>query len=251
MHTSTRLSSADFHYWQHSPNGASPTDFATFCPAYHELDRIGVVSPTLEAGVYHTSYALLALTTAFYDSLRTRGDDFFDYPQHFAFVGAEGGNIGTGNGLLPLDTPKLWHAWSWLDVWPENKWVTAPVTATGMVQHVFDYQINRLFWPRSLKPGANEAALPPHVWKMLRTRLKAVYYYGDGEQAGPADEQIEIRVSPAVDGVVQDSLDLLPAGINSTRPILRTQCYQAVRVEGFLKTFMNSLLDDANKRAVE
>lgn len=237
MHTSTRMSAADFQFWQHGPTGAQPTDFATFCPDYHELDRVGVVSPTLEAGIYQTSYALLALTTAFYDRLRTHSDDFFDYPQHFAFVGVAGTDICTSNGLRTPDTPKLWHAWSWLDVWPDNKWVTAPTTASGMLQRVFDYQINRLFWPRSLKPGANEADLPSHVWRMLRTRLKAVYYYGDAEQSqtGPASEQIEIRVSSAVDTVVEESLALLPEGVNMSRPMYMIQYYNVVRVADFFE----------------
>jgi hypothetical protein len=244
MHTSTRMGVTDFQFWQQGPTGAQPTDFATFCPDYHELDRVGVVSPTLEAGVYQTSYALLALTTAFYDRLRTRGDDFFDYPQHFAFVGAAGTDICTSNGLLAPDTSNLWHAWSWLDLWPDNKWVTAPATATALLQRVFDYQINRLFWPRSLTPGANEATLPPHVWKMLRTRLKAVYYYGDVEptETEPPDEQIEIRVSPAVDAVVQESLALLPEGVEMSQTMVTSQCYTVVRVEDFLKN-MHTLID--------
>lgn len=235
MHTSTRLGAADFHFWRHGPTGVHPTDFAAFCPDYHELDRIGVVSPTLEAGVYHTSYALLALTTAFYDSLRTRSDDFFDYPQHFAFVGAEAGKPCTGNGPLPVDTPNLWHAWSWLDVWPEQKWVTAPVTTAGLLQRVFDYQINRLFWPRRLNTDGTAAALPPYIWKMLRTRLKAVYYYGDLDATQPAQcgEWIELRVAPGVDTIVQESLELLPAGL-SVQPLSMGQCYEQVNVKQFL-----------------
>ena len=197
---------------------------------------MGVVSPTLEAGVYQTSYALLALTTAFYDRLRARGGDFFDYPQHFAFVGAEGDSICTGNGPLPLTKPKLWDAWSWLDVWPANKWVPTPVTATGMLQRVFDYQINRLFWPRSLQPQGNEAALPAYVWKMLRTHLKAVYYYDnfDSNQPQQTGQPVELRVASNVTSVVQESLDRLPAAREFTHPLLLSQCYEVVDVEDFL-----------------
>jgi hypothetical protein len=145
MHTSTRMGAGDFQFWHHTASGARQVDFAAFCPDYHELDRVGVVSPALEDGVLQTSYALLALTTAFYDCLRARylapnpsparldagrvemsmarsqDDGFFDYPQHFAFVGAEGANVYTGSGLLPLSTPQLWDGWSWLDVWPDAK----------------------------------------------------------------------------------------------------------------------------------
>ena len=237
MHTSTRLCATDFQFWRHSPTDSQPANFATFCPDYHELDRIGVVSPTLEAGVHHTSHALLALTTAFYDSLRARGPDFFDYPQHFAFVGAEDDHICTGQGPLLLDTPKLWDAWSWLDVWPANKWVPTSRTATAMLQRVFDYQINRLFWPRGLQPGPAEPALPPYVWQMLRTRLKGVYYYNDIEpnQPVPAVELIEVCAKPGVATLVQESFDRLPEGLCSVLLLSTSQYYAPVNVEDFLQ----------------
>ena len=230
MHTSTRLSATDFQFWHQSSRTSQQTDFGTFCPDYHALDRVAVVSPNLEDGVCQTGYALLALTTAFYDRLRTRSTDFFDYPQHFAFVGAQGTDVCTGNGRLPPDTPKLWHAWSWLDVWPDNKWITAPPTATAMLQRVFDHQINRLFWPRGLKPEQNEATLPDYAWKMLKTHLKAVYYYGDGAQQ--TGERFEIRASPATDALVQESLALLPASLPRIPPT--RQCYEPVSVATFL-----------------
>lgn len=238
MHTSTRLCADDFQVWRHSPTGIEQVDFATFCPGYHELDRVGVVSPTLEAGVYETSYALLALTTAFYDSLRTRGIDFFDYPQHFAFVGAEHDALRTGSGPLSLDTPKLWDAWSWLDVWPANKWIPTPLTATAMIQRVFDYQINRLFWPRSLRPSANEPALPTYVWQMLGTRLKTVYYYGAGQQVhtAPQNIPIELRLSISAGELVQESIGRLPIAIQAINDQRYQQCFAAVNVETFLAT---------------
>ena len=230
MHTSTRLSATDFQFWHQSSRAVQQTDFGTFCPDYHALDRVGVVSPNLEDGVCQTGYALLALTTAFYDRLRTRSADFFDYPQHFAFVGAQGTDVCTGNGRLPPDTPKLWHAWSWLDVWPDNKWITAPPTATAMLQRVFDHQINRLFWPRGFKPEQNEATLPDYAWKMLKTHLKAVYYYGDGAQQ--TGERFEISASPAIDALVQESLALLPTSLIRLPPT--RQCYEPISVATFL-----------------
>lgn len=230
MHTSTRLSATDFQFWHQNSRAVQQTDFGIFCPDYHALDRVGVVSPNLEDGVCQTSYALLALTTAFYDCLRTRSDNFFDYPQHFAFVGAQGTDVYSYSGRLPLDTPKLWHAWSWLDVWPDNKWVTAPPTATAMLQRVFDYQINRLFWPRGLRPQANEATLPDYAWKMLKTHLKSVYYYGDGDQQ--AGQRVEISVTPAIDALVQESYTMLPVALTKIQPT--RQCYEPVSVAAFL-----------------
>jgi hypothetical protein len=238
MHTSTRMQAGDFQFWQHTSNGVYQSDFEAFCPNYHELDRIGIVSPNLEDGVLHTGYALLALTTAFYDRLRTRHADFFDYPQHFAFAGAEAADIHTGSGLLPLNTPDLWRAWSWLDVWPDAKWVSAPATASGMIQRVFNYQINRLFWPRTLQPGPQETPLPDYVWKMLKTSLKTVYLYGESAELTPeaSGERIEISVTPAIEEVIQESISRLPAtvhlpdnGSTSTR-----QVYELVTVQSFL-----------------
>src|SRR5262245_6239866 len=173
MHTSTRLCAEDFHFWRQSPTGAFEVDFAAFCPDYHEQDRVGVVSLALEEGVLHTGYALLALTTAFYDRMRASRMGFFDYPQHFAFVGEEpaiaGGieipQVRAGCSLLPVNTPHLWEAWSWLDVWPDAKWVTAPASSAGMVRRLFDHQINRLFWPRSLQPLEQSDLLPDYLWK--------------------------------------------------------------------------------------
>ncbi len=240
MHTSRRLISSNFQFWQQTSSGAQPVDLALFCPNYHEQDRVGVVSLRLEDGVLQTSYALLALTTAFYDQLRARSTDFFDYPQHFAFVGAEGASVRVGEGLLPLNREKLWDAWSWLDVWPDAKWVPAPATASGMLQRVFEYQINRIFWPRTLKPGPNETPLPSYAWQMLKTSLKAVYYYGEsyGEDAQvTVGEQVEIRVMPEIDEVVQESLDRLPAPVDVTavQRARTVQSYERVGIDEFLE----------------
>jgi hypothetical protein len=276
MHTSTRLSASDFTFWRPTASGDQQIDFATFSPDYHPQDRIGVVSPALEAGVLHTSYALLAFTTAFYDCLRARRVEFFDYPQHFAFVGIQEKNEGkngvkgeatggatmvyagvyAGSELLPLNTPQLWNAWSWLDVWPDAKWVTAEATASALLQRAFDYQINRLFWPRSLKISAGESQLPAHLWRMLNTSLKAVYLYGEGDSPfvnseGDSEtdalggEHFEIRVLAAAQEIVQESVVQLPAPLLITSAPVITQApttpqqYQRVDVQAFLAALQN------------
>ncbi len=240
----------NFQFWQHRAQGSSLRPFTAFCPDYHALDRVGVVSPTLEAGVLATSHALLALTTAFYDCLRSRQVEFFDYPQHFAFVGAEGTAIHTRLGLLPSETPKLWHAWSWLDVWPDAKWVPTPATATDMLRRVFDYQINRVFWPRTLKPAPGETPLPTYAWKMLQTHVKAVYYYEDStdayfdnsEQNSATEvvDRVEIRLTAAVDAVVQESRALLPTGLSPAHPTPASQWFKPVAVADFLATMQGN-----------
>ena len=107
MHTSTRLTAADFQFWQETGAGNQPISFAAFCPNYHELDRVGVVSLRLEDGVCQTGRTLLALTTAFYDRQRAKRRDFFDYPQHFAFVGVTAAGIQFGSTCGPLTNGSL------------------------------------------------------------------------------------------------------------------------------------------------
>ena len=203
MHTSKLLKSLDFQYWQLTDDNRVSIDFKAFCPDYHELDRVGVISPYFEDGILHTGDALLALTTAFYDVLRSQGTDFFDYPQHFAFIGASGDLVHTRGARLPID--QIGTGWGNLDVWPDSKWITAPRSVTGMLKRTFDFQINRLFWPHDFKPRLDETPLPAYARKMLSTRIKTVYYYNT-----PLPN-VEICASQQVADLVQKSIDQLPS----------------------------------------
>lgn len=230
MHTSTRLSSTDFQYYSSDSEKQTQISFAEFCPGYHELDRIGVVSPTLSDGVLHTGRVLLALTTAFYDVQRSKSDEFFDYPQHFAFVGAD--DIDA-----QADEDSLWSAWSWLDVWPNNKWISAPATATGMLQAVFDHQINRLLWPQNLWPSAIEEALPEYAYKMLKTRLKAVCLYGELTNLKTT---IQVHGSIVVEELQGECIERLPH-FDSTNVLTngsRVDKLQQISVDEFIQRLL-------------
>jgi len=234
MHTSNRLTATDFQYWQLTPSGAVQRSFADFCPNYHELDRVGVVSPCLEDGVLYIGRTLLALTTAFYDCHRTRTADFFDYPQHFAFVGGSGQGVQTQSTMIAPNTPELWDAWSWLDVWPDNKWITAPASATGLLQRVFDFQINRLFWPRHLFPAPGEQALPAYIYQMLRTRLKSIYYYTTATPNQAQFPTVEVRVSSAANELWQESITRLPRVLPLQPSDSAVEQFQPVNIDDFL-----------------
>ncbi len=208
MHTSTVLRSSDFHYCRLAQGNRVPADFHTFCPQYHVLDRIGVVSPYLEDGVCSTSYALLALTTAFYDVLRARSETFFDYPHHFALLDANAVGVQTHTGRLPLDRTTMGAPWGGLDVWPESNWITAPGTVTGMLQTVFERQITRLFWPEDFTPTRQETPLPTYVLALLKARLTTVYYYNT-----PAPT-LAVYVTKAVEDLVQRSIARLPQALS-------------------------------------
>ena len=50
-----------------------------------------------------------------------------------------------------------------------------------MLKRVFDWQINRLFWPEDYLPDAEDMSLPTHVQRILRARLRTVYYYNTSQ----------------------------------------------------------------------
>jgi hypothetical protein len=243
MHTSKVLKSSDFQYWRLDIDKPVKVEFNAFCPNYHELDRVGVVSPQLEDGLLYTGYALLALTTAFYDVLRSRLTDFFDYPQHFAFIDVNREGVCTRGGRLPLDKQAMGAPWGGLDVWPDSNWITTSGDVMGVMKKVFDFQINRLFWPQDFKPSQDEVLLPAYVRDMLRARLKAVYYYRS------TSPNLEIRVSQPVEDIVQKSIARVPKVEGTTpgqiQPNRATQSgedkfayierYQQVNVTDFLE----------------
>src|SRR5262245_12100518 len=119
MHTSSLLQASDFRYWRIEAGARVGVDFRSLFPDYHELDRVGVVSLSVEDGVLHAGVVLLALATAFYDRLRARGEPFFNYPQHFALLGGSHGEVQTRSGTVPMTARAISPAWGNLDVWPE------------------------------------------------------------------------------------------------------------------------------------
>ncbi|MFZ1753543.1 MAG: hypothetical protein WBO46_08685 [Caldilineaceae bacterium] len=181
------------------------------------------------------------MTTAFYDCQRARSSDFFDYPQHFAFVGTAYGNAGevdvqTAPRLRAPNMPATWDAWGWLDVWPGNKWITAPPTATGLLQRVFDFQINRLFWPQELLPAAGEPALPAYAYQMLRTRLKSVYFYTTATFDQAHGSVIEVHTTSVANELWQESIGKLPGTDQNPQPLPQTDRLQRVDIDDFLNT---------------
>jgi hypothetical protein len=185
-------------------------DFRSFCPSYDARDRVGVVSPRFEDGILRAGCAVLALTTAFYDVLRSRSQTFFDYPQHFAFIGTRDDMVVTGSTPVAWDDAPLGAAWGNLDVWPDSQWIRSPMTATGMLQKVFDTQISILFWPEDLTPESGEPVLPGYARRMLEARLHHVYYY----RAAECNWTIEGR-QPVID-MVGGSMRHLPQTVSRT-----------------------------------
>ncbi len=244
MHTSRVLAARDFEYWKCGGNGLTSVPFKEFCPDYVESDRTGIVSPCLEDGILHASYAILALTTAFYDAWRARGDDFFIYPQHFAILDVSEKGVNTGSGRLTLDKERLGWPWGNLDVWPDSKWVPSDGSVSGALKKAFDLQINRLLWPESFVPGGRESRLPDYAFKMMRTYLKSVHYYRS------AEPDVEIRARSNVNEVVQTSryrlsqLEGLSAGHSSAADLVEDSRTGHCHVERYRRVESGQFLED-------
>ena len=239
MHTSTVLEAEHFAYFRCSANSGPPaaSDFAACFPNYHYQDRLGVVALPYEYGALYTGFALLACTTAFYDALRSRDGAFFDYPQHYLFFDRSAEGVNTTAGRRRLDQDAL-GLMGHLDVWPENKWVAAPSRVSGIIKTIFDYNINRLFWPYGLQPEAGEAKLPWYAHKMLRTRLKGVYYYNSPRP------NIEIRGAAPAEKLVWETIARLQS-ITDPPPRRSGPGARGRDVEGYeqveVETFLASL----------
>ena len=196
----------------------------------------------LEDGILHTSYALLALTTAFFDAHRAHAPGFYIYPQHFAIIGADESGVSTGAGRLDLTLDAAASAWGWLDVWPESNWISSPASATAILHKVYDFHINQLFWPQDLIASDAPQAdlLPEYARRVLRTRLKSVYYYNS-----PAPTVEISAAQPAVE-IVQESIGRLPTAVQRTlsqEAPPRQESYRQVKVDDFLQDMESCFAD--------
>ena len=225
MHTSSRLSAGDFTYRQQQASGWVEAGFDDFCPNYEQGERVGVVNQRLEDGVLQVGCALLAMTTAFYDELRRQPGPFFNYPQHFAFLAAGADGFYTRQGPKALQQADLGGPWGNLDVWPESQWIECGDRVADMLGRVGAFQITRLFWPAAWRPDGDEKPLPSYWAKLLRARLKGVYYYGGAEPT------VEIAAGPPVVELVTGSAARLPA---PAAPPVGVEGHQVVEVDVFM-----------------
>ena len=162
--------------------------------------------------------AMLAITTSFYDTLRGRYDEFFDYPQHFAIIDA---------GPVPQWGP-IGSAWGWIDVWPNTNWIASGGNAYDMLHQVFRYQINCLFWPESLQPNVSGNYLPGYARQLLSRRLKSVLYYHT------ENPSLEIQGTASALDIVSGSLDRLGSTICNDRPPHSVQRFRSLTPTEFL-----------------
>jgi len=136
-------------------------------------------------GAVGASALLCATITAFYDIQRSRGPDFFIYPDYYLF------HVGR-----PLGD----HAR--LDVWPRRKEVVVSDEPQQILEAIDDRAITRL-WVEDGAPG--EPALEEETLASARERIvSCLAYSATGRVARP---DVRIAANPVAEGYVEAVLE--------------------------------------------
>jgi hypothetical protein len=153
-------------------------------PGFGEHDRLGLVMRRPCAAV--GASALIAATiTAFYDIQRSRGSDFFIYPDYYLFH--VGGPLGD-------------HAR--LDIWPRRKEVLVEDDPERILEAIDDRAITRLV----VEDGpARERELDAEPVASARARIVSCLAYSASGRVADADVRIESN--PVAEGYVEAILD--------------------------------------------
>lgn len=151
---------------------------------FGEQDRLGLVIRR-PCGAVGASALITAAITAFYDLHRTRGPDFFVYPDYFLF------HVGR-----PLGD----HAR--LDIWPRRKEVVVTEDPQQVLEMINDRAITRLVVEDG-EPG--EPAFSPEALASARSRIATCLAYSATGRVRDAD--VRIRSNPVSEAYVDAVLD--------------------------------------------
>ena len=124
MHSSI-LSDSDFEMIARG----HPVALAEYFRGFTNTKRLGLLAPNRLEGVGAVNL-VMAHTTAFYNTYRARGEDFFAYPDYFTFQSR---------------APKA--AYGMFDIWPAHKDVLVGADATERLDAITDRAVNILLVP--------------------------------------------------------------------------------------------------------
>lgn len=165
MHSTRDLSSDAFTI---STDGR-PGDLESLLPGFGARDRLGIVARE-PCGALGASALILAAVTAFYDSQRASGEDFFIYPENFVFhVGRPLGNHG------------------WLEIWPSHKEVVVADDPEALLEAINDRAVTRLVLP-DREPRA--PALRRETLASARAGIRTAIAYAEDGGVALADAEI-------------------------------------------------------------
>jgi hypothetical protein len=153
-------------------------------PSFGEHDRLGIVLRQ-PCGAVGASALIAATITAFYDIQRSRGSDFFIYPDYYLFH--VGGPLGD-------------HAR--LDIWPRRKEVVVDDDPERILEAIDDRAITRLVVEDG-RPRRRE--LDAEALASARARIATCLAYSASGRVEGADVRIE--ANEVTEGYVDAILD--------------------------------------------
>jgi hypothetical protein len=153
-------------------------------PRFGEHDRLGLVMRR-PCGAVGASALIAATITAFYDIQRSRGPDFFVYPDYYLFQ--VGGPLGD-------------HAR--LDIWPRRKEVVVDDDPERILEAVDDRAITRLVVEDG--PGAGHE-LDAELLASARSRIVSCLAYAASGRVEGGD--VRIASNEVTEGYVDAILD--------------------------------------------
>jgi hypothetical protein len=161
-----------------------PAGIEDLFPGFNAHDRLGVVMRR-PCGAVGASALLAATITAFYDIQRSRGTDFFIYPDYYLFH--VGGPLGD-------------HAR--LDIWPRRKEVVVDDDPERILEAIDDRAITRLV----VEDGRRlERELDPEALASARARIATCLAYSASGRVEGAD--VRIAANEVTEGYVDGILD--------------------------------------------
>jgi hypothetical protein len=153
-----------------------PTSHSAFFADFAVTRRLGVVAPGRIDGAGAMSM-IIAAVTAFYDRYRAAGDEFFTYPDFYAFV--------------PSDKPA--PSYGMFDVWPDHKVVQAGPEPLDTLWAIADRAINVLLIPDGEpKDNAYDGMAPSAALRCIDT----CYAYSFDGPVSDADVTIRFPTHP-------------------------------------------------------
>jgi hypothetical protein len=193
MHTSHELRSSSFEIRL----DGGPVRLEDLFEGFHELDRLGVVM-SRPCGAVGASALITATITAFYDIQRSRGPDFFIYPDYFLFH--VGGPLGD-HGML--------------DVWPRHKEVVVPDEPELILEAINDRAVTRLV----VEDGEpSEPVFEREALASARARILTCLAYSPTGRVEDAD--VRIAANEVTEGYVEDVLANEPALLGDRRELM-------------------------------
>jgi hypothetical protein len=151
VHT-TSLRAHDFELTVDGEAGTIETLFEGF----DDRDRLGIVV-TSDHGAAGAAALILATVTAFYDRLRSTGEEFFAYPEYFAL------HVGRRHGSLRK-----------LDIFPEDRELVVSTDPEQIVGALNDHGITRLLVPSRVP---RDPRLTPETRARADARIRSALVY--------------------------------------------------------------------------